>query len=180
MAEFVNALEPSDDNSNESNDSEDDNNEALIHDDPPLFPGCPLTLSESLLSVLALTLRHIITGVLLASILQLVHMHCPEPNHCVESLYMFNTRTSDDWGIPTSYHVKQVILTPLGSSSVKKYFKHLKNPVNRHLLYELFIQSWKSKSAVSTLLRPNNNELFYDHFCNFSTSCIISVQIDLL
>ena len=96
MAEFVNALEPSDDNSNESNDSEDDNNEALIHDDPPLFPGCPLTLSESLLSVLALTLRHIITGVLLASILQLVHMHCPEPNHCVESLYMFNTRTSDD------------------------------------------------------------------------------------
>ena len=103
MAEFFDASEPSDDSSNEINDSEDDNNETLIHDDPPPFPGCPLTLSESLISVLALTLRHIITGVLLASILQLVHMHSPEPNHCVESLYMF-----------------------------KKYFEHLKSPVNRH------------------------------------------------
>lgn len=75
----------------------------MNNNDPPLFAGCPLTQSESLLCILSLTLRYTITGVLLAFILEVIKMHCPEPNHCIESLYKF-----------------------------RQYFEHLKSPVKRH------------------------------------------------
>ncbi|XP_051157446.1 uncharacterized protein LOC127279252, partial [Leptopilina boulardi] len=100
-----------------TNDFGPENNEIPVNEDPPLFPGCPLTFSESLLSILSLTLRHTITGVLLASILQLVHLHCPEPNHCVESIYMF-----------------------------KKYFEHLKSPVSKHFYCSNCLQNLNEKT----------------------------------
>ncbi|XP_043474045.1 uncharacterized protein LOC122506114 [Leptopilina heterotoma] len=100
--DFSDALSDEFSSGTNTDDSGDEQNEP-INEDPPLFQGCPLTLSESLLSILSLTLRHTITGVLLASILQLIHLHCPEPNHCVQSLYTF-----------------------------KNYFEELKSPINRH------------------------------------------------
>lgn len=102
ILDFSDALSDEFSSGTDTDNSGDEQNEH-INADPPLFQGCPLTLSESLLSILSLTLRHTITGVLLAAILQLIHLHCPEPNHCVQSLYAF-----------------------------KNYFEELKSPINRH------------------------------------------------
>lgn len=103
-------------NETDSESSTDENDE--LNEEIPLFQGCPLTVSQSLLSILSLTLRHTITGVLLLSILQLIHLHCPEPNHCVETLYMF-----------------------------RKYFKDLKSPLNRHFYCTNCLRNLDSQDA---------------------------------
>lgn len=101
------AAEDSDD-CGDSEDSDDSDNPEDPEDPPnpqyqPLYEGARITVAESLLSILALVLRFSVTGVLLANILTLIEMHCPEQNYCTSSLYMF-----------------------------KKYFEEIHTPLNRH------------------------------------------------
>ena len=69
-----------------------DEDEEEIENDPyedfnePLYPGAPLTISESILAIFSLAIRFKITGVLLSSILSLISLHCIQPNKCVPSV----------------------------------------------------------------------------------------------
>ena len=56
-------------------------------DDPPVYPSCPLRLSESILLIMTLAIRHNLTGDALADVIKLVDLHCvPGPNsHSVKT-----------------------------------------------------------------------------------------------
>lgn len=105
---FISLLKNKKDSS-DSEESEDSGEDPEDPDDPaenpdqPLYEGARISVSESMLSILALVLRFSVTGVLLANILTLIEMHCPLQNNCATSLYMF-----------------------------KKYFEDMQTPLNRH------------------------------------------------
>lgn len=80
-----------DDESSESDDSED---EYITNHNEPLYPGAPITVAESILSILTLTSRFKVTGVLLSAILSIIRLHCIRPNHCVKTLYKFKNLLS--------------------------------------------------------------------------------------
>ncbi|XP_074612396.1 uncharacterized protein LOC141866757 [Acropora palmata] len=72
-------------------------------DDPPLYPSCPLRLSESILLIMTLAIRHKLTGDALGDVIKLVDLHCvPGPNsHSVKTLrelksYFTNSKESLD------------------------------------------------------------------------------------
>lgn len=44
--------------------------------DPPVYPLCPLRLSESVLLIMTLAIRHKLTGEALADVIKLVDLHC--------------------------------------------------------------------------------------------------------
>ncbi|XP_057334280.1 uncharacterized protein LOC130673325 [Microplitis mediator] len=82
--------------SSENSDSEEEasstSEQSFFDDDisnEPLYPGAPLSLHESLLSVLLLTIRHKISDSLLSDILLLISTHCIEPHHCLTTKYKF-------------------------------------------------------------------------------------------
>ena len=45
-------------------------------EDPPIYPSCPLRLSESVLLIMTLAIRHKLTGEALADIIKLIDLHC--------------------------------------------------------------------------------------------------------
>jgi hypothetical protein len=71
------------DTSTESDDSflqEPEEGEMTPDEDPYVFPSCPLRLSESVLLIMTLALRHKLAGEALADIIQLISLHCiPSP-----------------------------------------------------------------------------------------------------
>ena len=93
-------------NTSESEVSSDDeeNIEFLdVNEYEPIYEGAPITVGESLMSILSLSLAFKITGVLLAQIITCIELHCMKPNKCVSSLHTF-----------------------------KKYFENIKTPLKRH------------------------------------------------
>lgn len=57
--------------------------------DKPVYEGCPITVSVSMLLIMTLAMRHGLTGEALQDILTLISLHCISPNYCVESLRRF-------------------------------------------------------------------------------------------
>ena len=83
-------------------DSEDDdemfNNEDINYqenDDEPLYEGARLSVAESLISILSLSLRCNMTGVQLTELLRIIELHCPLHNKCVTTLHKFKKYFSD-------------------------------------------------------------------------------------
>ncbi len=58
------------------NDSSLTDDELESNDDPYVFPSCPLRLSESVLLIMTLALRHKLAGEALADIIHLIDLHC--------------------------------------------------------------------------------------------------------
>lgn len=56
----------------------------------PLFLGCPLTAMSSSVLVMQFKMRHDLTQEALSDLLKLLSLHCPTPNHCLPSVYLFN------------------------------------------------------------------------------------------
>ncbi|KAL7304253.1 hypothetical protein TKK_0003447 [Trichogramma kaykai] len=79
--------EPSEESSDDSSDelSDFDEEDVIKKSNAPLYPGAKITIGESLISILKLSVRFTITGVLLAAILELIALHCPEPNFGIPS-----------------------------------------------------------------------------------------------
>ena len=85
------------DSSSESSSSDDEEQPALLGDeddelDPdlrPIYEGAPLTIRESNTIIFTLIANHCIAGSLLSDILKILEMHCPKPNYCPKSLYLF-------------------------------------------------------------------------------------------
>ena len=65
-------------------------NEDANNGDDLLYPAAPLTVMESVLSILSLYLRDNLTIVALTHILQLISLHCPKPNNSLTSWYKIN------------------------------------------------------------------------------------------
>lgn len=99
------------DNDNNCKYVTDDDNESnyegstIAEDEPedlPIYDGAPLTVGESLLSMVIHYLRHNLTGVCLVDSSELIELHCKTPYRCKSSLYLF-----------------------------KQYFSSIKTPLNR-------------------------------------------------
>lgn len=76
----------SDDDEEEDEGIQDDN---VIDADLPLYPNARITLMESLIMILTLSMRFSLSGECIAHILKLVEAHCPVRNLCKTSLYAF-------------------------------------------------------------------------------------------
>ena len=81
--------------SNESETSKEDQ-------DPPVYPSCPLWLSESVLLIMTLAIRHKLTGEALADVIKLIDLHCipGTQNRSIKSLrelksYFVNSKETD-------------------------------------------------------------------------------------
>ncbi|XP_034241780.1 uncharacterized protein LOC117645631 [Thrips palmi] len=94
----------SDNSGSEQNDvsdsEESDHEESSADEDPPqpeeipLYPGAPITLGQSLLSILTFSIVHQLSGACIADLLGLVTLHCPPGNSCVQSLHNFRKHFS--------------------------------------------------------------------------------------
>lgn len=78
-------LSPDSDSSSNTDNDETDKNLTL----KDIYPGAPITVGESMLSTLSMFLRHDISDSLLSDMLEWLEMHCPQPNHCAKSVYLF-------------------------------------------------------------------------------------------
>ena len=67
----------------------DSENEDVIDRDPLLYQSAPITLNDSMLSVLTLALTHNLSGKCLNDVLQLISIHCPSPNLCKRTFRLF-------------------------------------------------------------------------------------------
>ncbi|KAF7992515.1 hypothetical protein HCN44_004859 [Aphidius gifuensis] len=74
--------DPSNINLDECNTNDDTDSELL-------FPGASISVSESMLLTLSMYLRHDISDSLLSDMLKWLEIHCPKPNHCAKSLFLF-------------------------------------------------------------------------------------------
>lgn len=75
-----------DEDSDQEDNEDDQENE---HQQPPLYPGAPLSLNESLISILTFSMRHQLSGACVADLLQLIALHCPPGNSCVRTLHNY-------------------------------------------------------------------------------------------
>ncbi|KAK3918094.1 Serine/threonine-protein phosphatase 4 catalytic subunit 1 [Frankliniella fusca] len=60
------------------------------HEDPPVYNGAPISVSESMTSILSFVIRHELSGQEIIDLLNLVNLHCKEEdNEMKTSLYFF-------------------------------------------------------------------------------------------
>jgi len=100
--------------------------------DRPLYPGAPLTLNQSMLAILSLSISHKLTKACLSDILKLVELHCIEPNLCATSLYRFS-----------------------------KYFENIQSPVVFHYYCSACVNTLESKTAVCEVCGKNNGVQYF-------------------
>ena len=55
-------------------------------DDQPIYLDAPVTVAESSLLLMAFAVRHMLSGIALEDLLELIHFHCPKPNKCITEL----------------------------------------------------------------------------------------------
>ena len=73
----------------EFDDSAFQNDDVEYDDNAPLYEGAPITLGESMLSILTFVVRCNLTGVALSNLLKLTSLNCGTPNLLTTSLYLF-------------------------------------------------------------------------------------------
>ncbi|CAG5075212.1 Protein of unknown function, partial [Cotesia congregata] len=89
--------------SSDERDSESDHEEINEPLNSPLYNGSPITIGESILSLLMLVIRHKISHVLLTDIIKIISLHCPIPNFFPRTLYKFRKFFSE-FGLPIRRH----------------------------------------------------------------------------
>lgn len=73
----------------DASDGENDENDDFEQRDRALYLGAPITLNESMLSILSLTYTHNLSKSCLDDVLQLISIHCPPSNLCKDNLSLF-------------------------------------------------------------------------------------------
>lgn len=109
--------------SDSEDDCHDDDSDTFFNFEHPLnsqklYPGCNLSLAESMAMILLFVLRHRLTSECLADLLTLISLHCAVPNICINSVHLF-------W----------------------KYFRHLKSPVIFHKYCSFCFSPIETESA---------------------------------
>ena len=74
---------------------EENDNNTSINSGELLYAGSSLTTSSSSVLVLKYKLRHGLTEAALSDLLQLLRLHCPQPNHLPSSIYYYKKHFSD-------------------------------------------------------------------------------------
>lgn len=75
----------------DTSDDPDDNEQITsLQESKPLYEGSPLTLSQSNLLINKFKVRHNLSKEGMKDLLLLVQLHCPVPNECLSSVYLFN------------------------------------------------------------------------------------------
>ena len=70
---------------------------------PPLYEGSSLTVATSRILILKFRSKHRLTNDGLNDLLQLVQLHCPKPNKCITSTYLFNKQLEKSSVVPHHY-----------------------------------------------------------------------------
>lgn len=63
--------------------------EVQQQEDPLLYEGSQVTLSESLHAIMTFSIVHKLSGACLADLLKLIMLHCPANSRCIRSLHIF-------------------------------------------------------------------------------------------
>ena len=72
-------------------------------DGVPLYECSSLTVATSRILILKFKSKHRLTNDGLNDLLQLVHLHCPKPNKCITSTYLFNKQSEKSSAVPHHY-----------------------------------------------------------------------------
>lgn len=80
--------------SGESEEESSSDEEPNEREEPPLYPGAPLTVDQSLLSILTFSMTHHLSGACIADLLKLIALHCPPGNSCAQTLHNFRKHFS--------------------------------------------------------------------------------------
>ncbi|XP_034236341.1 uncharacterized protein LOC117642364 [Thrips palmi] len=89
--------ETSSESENESDDESDESDESDVdyeggnapNGDIPLYANARISVMESIIMILTLSITFSLSGACLAKILELIELHCPPVNNCITSLYKF-------------------------------------------------------------------------------------------
>lgn len=76
----------------ESTDNERENEEEVSSDsmaDKPLYDGATISAQSSSVLIMEFVMRHNLSNECLRDLLQLIKLHCPKPNECITSPYIF-------------------------------------------------------------------------------------------
>ena len=169
---------------------------AVKDQDPPVYPSCPLRLSESVLLIMTLAIRHKLTGDALSDVIKLIDLHCiPGPNsHSIKTLRELKSFFADSKEalnqlfycnycfclLPTEHtSVCPICATDLDAiSTAKRYFVVLpiKQQLSRFLSreYKICIIFTYSKIVL-------NNPKSYNNFSvSLSQEKILKFQVGLL
>lgn len=90
-------------NSADEDEPLDDDPSAAANTDSPLYSGASLTVPSSSNLIMQYKMRHSLTDQGLADLLHLLRLHCPTPNHCIPSLYLFK-KPFREMKYPISFH----------------------------------------------------------------------------
>jgi len=87
-------------NGSEEDECSDDHSECnltscAISSSALLYEGADLTVGASSVLLLQFKMRHNLTQEALGDLVELVKLHCPSPNKCFQSLYLFKKQFSD-------------------------------------------------------------------------------------
>ena len=74
----------------------------------PLFENAPVCEEESLLLVSLFATRHGLSDVAVQDLLQLLALHCPQPNRCITSLYRYKRLNAKLHGVHGATDRKQI------------------------------------------------------------------------
>ena len=75
--------------------------------DHKLFNGAQISVGLSLILIMSFVMNHSLTDAALHDLLRLISLHCPSPNLCVTSLYIFKK-----FFAPTKFNFKQHYYCP--------------------------------------------------------------------
>ncbi|KAE8741573.1 hypothetical protein FOCC_FOCC012910 [Frankliniella occidentalis] len=118
--------------------SSDDENDSITFDteDPKIYEGAPLSVSESMTAILTYVIKHELDGSEIVDLLGLINLHCKEENNNVKtSLYLF-----------------------------KKYFSILKSPVIYHYFCSSCLTELKKGNNLqcpNLKLHPKKSDISY-------------------
>ena len=74
----------------------------------PLFENAPVCEEESLLLVSLFATRHGLSDVAVQDLLQMLALHCPQPNRCITSLYRYKRLNAKLHGVHGATDRKQI------------------------------------------------------------------------
>lgn len=79
----------------ESSDDSDPEDETMLQVEEPSFFGCTLTTTSSSVLFMQYKKRYGLSDQALGDLLNLFSLHCPSPNNCISSKYMFSKQFKD-------------------------------------------------------------------------------------
>ena len=138
--------------------------------DPPLYDGARLTLSTSNILIMQYKMRHKLTDECLADLLQLLKLHCPTPNRCLQSTYYFKKHFSR-LTCPIQFHY--FCSTCFQSVNQPQVSKRCPNPLCRSDITEAGARS----SFIEIPIESQLQTLFERKYtCTIMTPCTSNIQ----